>query len=538
MNLQSGWLFLKKHSLSVLALVIIAVLLTPILFSGLYSDDLMNFQYLRSIPDFTFQKMLDYANTEIDSVLETGRYTPVSFYLLSFMHWLPETVFQYKLLVYIGNLIAVASFVFFLHEAQLTNYIGIALLFYATVIQFQVGYHDCFTSLNAMYPVATSCSLLAVALYMDVIQKSNWFKWVGAIVFACLSLLITEVGTVTFLIIIAITVLNYKVLQKRIALALPFMLLPVLYFGYLKSVREHITINYSGVKTSFNAYGMFKVFVCQVFSTLPLSNFYKLYAIPQLFVEQLKDPLVVLGCLILLVLIIFFFLRFEHEKSSWTKPRLDQLSTGVLYWFIPAMILMFSAKYQDELRLGFAYLPLYFQNFGLVIIITTVYAFLAERWKGKTASIKWLAAPLFAVIIICSYLLNCCMVNARNQDQSVPAGYFYQSIKTGILNPATDNSVLVLGSDFFYQQANKYRMIFYNVSGKHFEVIEQNDFDWTKVSPDKAVYRLYYDTEKGLSQLFKMDKTTGAFTKINEMPYPPAKAVTYAEMRTIRKMFF
>ena len=118
MNLQSGWLFLKKHSLSVLALVIIAVLLTPILFSGLYSDDLMNFQYLRSIPDFTFQKMLDYANTEIDSVLETGRYTPVSFYLLSFMHWLPETVFQYKLLVYIGNLIAVASFVFFLHKAQ------------------------------------------------------------------------------------------------------------------------------------------------------------------------------------------------------------------------------------------------------------------------------------------------------------------------------------------------------------------------------------------------------------------------------------
>lgn len=146
--------------------------------------------------------------------------------------------------------------------------------------------------------------------------------------------------------------------------------------------------------------------------------------------------------------------------------------------------------------------------------------------------------PLFAVIIISSYLLNCCMVNARNQDQSVPAGHFYQSIKSGILNPATDNAVLVLGSDFFYQQANKYRMICFNFSGKHFEVVEQNDFDWTKVPPNKEVYRLFYDTEKGLSQLFKMDNTTGAFTKINEMRYPPAKAVTYAEMRTIRKMFF
>ena len=117
------------------------------------------------------------------------------------------------------------------------------------------------------------------------------------------------------------------------------------------------------------------------------------------------------------------------SKSGLQKLRLDHLSTGVLYWFIPAMILMFSAKYQDELRLGFAYLPLYFQNFGLVIIVTTVYAFFAERWKGITAPIKWMVAPLFAVIIISSYLLNCCMVNARNQDQSAPAGYFYQSIK-------------------------------------------------------------------------------------------------------------
>ncbi len=529
--------FLHKHLFPVLAFAFLALLLSPIICSGLYSDDLMNYQLLKSIPDFTFSKMIGYSNGEITKWLKIGRFTPLSFYLFVGIYWLSHSILQYKLLVYTANVFAVLSFVYFLQKSKMGNLTGLSLMLLGMLFQFQISHHDPFTSLNAMYPIATAFSLLAVGLFLYYIDSKSIFKLAGAFVFATMALLITEIGIVPFLVFYGLIVFHFKKLRQRMFQLAPLLLLPILYFVTLKIIRENSTLSYIGTEMSFNAEGMRNVFICQMFSTLPLSNFYKVYAIPEVLFLQLSNPLVLFIALVMLCLGGLLLFNTQNQKWGSGSFQLDNFFIGLVFLFVPAMILMVSVKYQSELRLGIAYLPVYFQIFGLTIVLTEILnAFpIAKILHYNAAKVSIISICI--IIGISTFLLNCCMIKAKNTEQSIPAQNFYSAIKHGLLNPVENNSVMVLGIDFIFKQPVSDSKMIFNYYGKTLDIIKQEDFNIATMDTNRQTYMCDYDRTSGKARLFKMDKTSGTFIKINEMNYQPLKPLQDIEMQTVRKLF-
>ncbi len=269
----------KKNILVLIVTAIICILLAPILVSNLYSDDLMNYQLLKSIPDFNFEKMLQCSSDQIAVTLQGGRYSPIAFYLLNFMFWLPNSIAQYKALIYCSNLFALFSFIFFLKKSGMNHLAGFAILFYALLIQFQIAYHDPFTSLHAMYPLAMALTFFAIGLFLDFIKQGSIIKLLISFVLTCTTLLITEIGVVTFLIIYCLAIFNFKKIKPKSWIVIPYLIMPIIYFGWLKTVRDNLNGMYPGVQSSFDFNGMLNVLQCQLFGMLPMTNFYHVRAI-------------------------------------------------------------------------------------------------------------------------------------------------------------------------------------------------------------------------------------------------------------------
>ncbi len=189
---------------------------------------------------------------------------------------------------------------------------------------------------------------------------------------------------------------------------------------------------------------------------------------------------------------------------------------GFLLMLIPPMILMFSAKYQNELELGRAYLPIYFQDFGFAILLAILFERIIQLSFLKNIFFRNTIFVILSLIIVSSFLLNYHSVKEKNRALSIPANNFYLALRNGLLNPAQSGAIMILGKDFFYQQPEKYKQIFHNLSAKDFDVVEKEEFNLSNANTQKIVYKVDYDFGNNKSQLFEWNNESKEFKKMVE----------------------
>jgi hypothetical protein len=528
---------LEIHLGLVYSLLIVVLQLSLILFSSLYSDDLINYQVVKSFPDFTFGKMLRYGYDEFILSVSAGRCTPLSFYLAAVVFWLSHSVFQYKLLVFAMNLLAVISFIYLLYKLEWQKTIIYFLLAYAVLIQFQISYHDSFTSLNGMYPLAFATSAMSIACFIEVTKSNSIACLIFSICLATVSLFITEVGIISFVVIIFLGIKRIRMHSLAKFHLIPFFIVLLVYALILYNLRQNAS-SYGGTTIHIAGEAMAKVFFCQLFSVLPLSNFYKLPEIPKLLASQLVDVWVIIFVVIFAVLSFGVFSRKLNVKQPKSQFIRWSLAIGLILLTLPAMILMISIKYQEELRFGYSYLPIYFQNYGAALFLGIVFSRASRIYYPYKKQLHILMAVVYFVAISSTFILNWTMIKSKNTYHSIPALNYYNSIKSGLVTKAVSGSKLVLATDFFYKGSYHYHKIIKNITGKDFDIIEPDFFEPQQVGANELVYKLMYEKNLAEAQLWKWNKQMADFELISSIKYPHSPIPPPLELRTVQKIFY
>jgi hypothetical protein len=466
----------KQKLLSILlGLALVIICLSPILKSGLYSDDLFNFQHKTLYNTAHPSNIYELAVPNINYWKSIGRYTPVSFVLMEFVYKYFISVESYKLFVWVMNILAVIAFLFYLSSLKIKLNYGIWLVCFGAVTQFRISYHDSFTSLNGMYQLLAIFIFTASALYAYSIYSGKYWMLIFPALLFTLGILESEIGLTT-LFIIPVTALILKTPFKKFILTFsPFVLIAMMYLGYTFWLRTNVNAQdaYIGLTSNFDFVSMRNLFYKQLYAAVPLSNLHNKFAIPIILFHQLHDVKNIIGILFIVFISWLIFRNDSIQKKSETQP-INWVFFLLSFVLIasPALFILPSVKYQLEMKWGIGYLPVFIQIFGSA----TFFAYLIQIcFYSRKWIIQRFSNLIFILMVCCSciaLLFNQALINSRSFTYAYPAQTFYESIKGGILNNCKEGSTIVLGNNFFWKNPNNYSLIFKEITHKEFRVLD------------------------------------------------------------------
>ncbi len=156
----------------------------------------------------------------------------------------------------------------------------------------------------------------------------------------------------------------------------------------------------------------------------------------------------------------WFLLKFKIQEISTYQIPKGIMATALAFVFFPALLIASSAKYQTELQWGLAYLPVYYQYFGLALVI----ALLVKKLMATKNARKYMLVftPLFAFYITLNWLSNIYEAGLHDLVYLDLKLSLIKEIKGGLLDGVKDGDSLeteflpfYFNSTFFYGLTKK-----------------------------------------------------------------------------------
>jgi hypothetical protein len=488
-----------------LGFTLVVICFLPILKSGLYSDDLPNFQLRASDQS---QTVFQIALSEINYWKTTGRYTPLSFYWMEFVYKYFTTVASYKFLVFIINILAVIIFLIYLSKLKLNINYSIWLICFGAVIQYRITYHDAYTSLNSMYQLLSIIVFGTLIFYnYYLIQRKIWLLILSVICFIS-GILFSEIGLLALLLMPVSAIILKISFRNIIKSILPFAIIAIIYLGYIGWLRMHMHQKdvYIGLTTNIDLIAMLNLLFEQIYASLPLSNLTKHWGILKIITHQLSDVKNIFAVTTIIILAYFIYKRSSNSiQNKIQLSTYSYLLVSLSIIIFPALFILPSVKYQNEVKWGIGYLPVYFQNFGTA----TLLMFLFEYCFNNSRKLIQRCATYLMVFLVTgtciSFLFNNALINACSFNTSYPAQVFYEKIKDGTLQSCKNGSTIILGRNFFWKNPDIYQKIFKNITGKDFTVYDFDIKGPIDVNSD-CYYLDCYTGKKIIISLYEFDK--------------------------------
>jgi hypothetical protein len=149
-----------------------------------------------------------------------------------------------------------------------------------------------------------------------------------------------------------------------------------------------------------------------------------------------------------------FALAFRHlAKRAGASARAGVLILiGAATWLLPACLIALSQKYQQELRWGEGYLPVYVQYFGVILVALGV----LMRWRGGAAfspsGRRWrtVTCALLASCLLVNTCDNRLVVEQANIELHYRRSALVEALSRGILAPVREGATLVIADRYSY----------------------------------------------------------------------------------------
>jgi hypothetical protein len=125
-------------------------------------------------------------------------------------------------------------------------------------------------------------------------------------------------------------------------------------------------------------------------------------------------------------------------------PKQLPVGTGVLAAILPALPVAVLVKYQHELQLGIGYLPVFFQTFGVALLLASAAA-AAVRSRGSGAKIA--AAFLLGLLGAGAYASNVQLARAQEPARAARAA-FESAVANGLLKEVPGGSIMTIPKAF------------------------------------------------------------------------------------------
>lgn len=375
-----------------LALLFAVLVLLPALDGGFNWDDAffsVEAQSMRISGESIFKRVWK----EIIDYARIGRINPFATFHFLVFYFIPDAR-VYRLFLFLLSLI---NAVLFYHLLKLwRGKAGTALICMLIVplcFQFRL-YHDPLNSYYGLMQVMF-CELMGALIF-----NVRWLK-TGRKRYILLSLLFFLMGLMSYEMFFPLTALFFVTavsFEKRFSSAvrktIPYVLLAVLIFSLSIFLRTNITEEtaYSGTTFGLDLPLILRTFAYQTGAAFPMSYRTAGYdagifgqTIPwndifntslTVFLKSIRWE-DILACLIFCI-VLWTMPREKTKFSVWS------LLFGLLLWLLPGLVISLSEKYQNMLRPGLPYIPVYFSYFGMGIFLYEGIVLLEKRFDSRS----------------------------------------------------------------------------------------------------------------------------------------------------------
>lgn len=469
---------------------LIAILLFPYAINGMWFDDALNSQTWGMLHRF-HSGVLDFSMRVTKAWLySSGRIM---------LAWLP--IYEFNDLLRHARLIRLTDILFVLAHVGCVVYLLRQMkISWPTLGMFILILFTLFQIRDSNDPIAAYAAFsqsLGIAITLALILLLKWFRTgfsrylIASSAIATLSLLFYEINIIYAPIAVASV---FAATHTRRVKSLLIIIIPVAIFISVDLyIRHHAASIYSG--SSLGSLDLIPVtYAKEIGATLP-GSFYMFrgrfsYPVSKLFLdfEASRVAWIALG----LASILYIRLaRQQHREFSRIGNGVVLISAAFI--ILPAALIAISAKYQVELAWGQSHLPVYYQYFGLALLLALASENLSH---SKAFPAQILIGLLFSVYVASNWLINMHEVDVLNQVFSEPRNSLVSALKSGLFDKVQDGDIVEIDNQPIFINGNLiYQTIEKNVSIPNEAAIA----GWfvSKPRPSAKRYRLFRDKTAG-----------------------------------------
>lgn len=384
-----------------------------------------------------------------------GRFFPCSNYVYLLFAAMPNR-FCYKLfllcLVYLNSLLMAKCVGKMLHSKAAGL---IIMIIFPLSLQLTPAYDGplyCYHGLMQLVLLGSEISLLSVFKYIDLCkehgtQKKYLWILIGGAFAYMISLGMYEIAFILASFLGLGTWSYTRSVKKSLKVLIPniiafvIMLILNIYFKTFFTGEE-----YGGTAISLALIPIITTFLKQLFSTLPFAGL--IVSIhdggsidKHAWLAQIgkRDILMVVIFLLLLVSLTYLL----KKKQYHLRELLFVFFTGLCLMVFPSMLIAITLKYQIELYWGQGYLPNYIQNFGLALMILSIYLLIIRKLQKKGTVITTIVIALIAVPMLLGQQSEAKIVaQAKYHDLGYNRDTALDAISLGVLEQVQNDDVL------------------------------------------------------------------------------------------------
>jgi len=381
--------------------------------------------------------------------IASGRWYPLVIYYYPVFYYLGHGA--YKALIIVFVVLNICLFSYFVRVVTFSDSAALAAAILPPLFLQVRQYHDPILSYYFLMQIELMLLMISLIFFARYLNSSKKFDLTVSIL-GYLMCVLTYEASYAFWIMYVITAYVYlgKSSPGRIVRAsLPFFFTAVVNVGISLVVRHKYGTHYDGVALNLAAAAWAAAFLKQLFAAVPLSycltrgagNFFD-YACTGWWKPVIG---ICAGWLILWCAVLY------SSRGTSTRPKVNPhkplVLLGLGLWVLPATIVPFSAKYQEELRWGLGYLPVYLSVFGLMMLaVFAVDALCRAAEKiGPRLKIMVMAVTALVGAAMCgiTYEGNRLVIQQYNEAEHYPRDLIEQALGHGLIRDVPNGSYLI-----------------------------------------------------------------------------------------------
>jgi len=428
------------------------IILWPILASPFSGDDTFDSMVPMQL-QYSGQSSWNFIGNYVSNWSEKeGRFFPAAAVTGVFGHYFFTERFEYKVAQLVVVLIALAVFAIFVSKLFKNFFAGIfAVVVLNTCLQMHIQYDPLF-QFSLQQPFLMTVISGSLLFFVSGMRSQRTLQLLCAAVLYLVALLTYESSLLIWPIFIFLIFIERprNILKPAIIIATPAIIVGL----NLVRLRSKVTTTSAGYTSNFELVRLSKTFAKQVIGSLPMS--YSELNTPsflQAFPEHLNFGsiwwLLSVGIAVLLV-----FVLLPRVVSSNHKLNIGVALVGLVLWFVPALVVAQTVRWQNEAVLGNAYITWFQGSFGFSLVaIGTLLECKIVLSKFPRAFSIW-GISLFAIFI--GVATSAVVTNNPRAVAQFNPGYlwpretFESAISSGVFEEvAPKDPVLALGAEWW-----------------------------------------------------------------------------------------
>lgn len=438
--------------LGIIILLINIINLLPVVESPYLGDDSWRESTLRGLTMLTNASWWEVLWETEKDFLKDGRWYPLVAYYFPVFYYLDR--FFYKLVVVflvISNISLFGHFIWLVTSSR--SFTLLAMMLPPLFFQFRY-YHDPILSYYFLLQIELALLLTSVVFFLHFFRNSKRLFLFLSVLFFTASLLVYEASYGFCVLYGIIAFLHLGRLSRKQAFwsVIPFFSVAGVNVLIAIVLRLYFPSYYEGIQINPNFFEWLTAFSKQAFSALPLSYFLSTDAFsdPPLWNKAFITQLWAMPAVWMLIWFLLSYWCLMKRQSGSSEHVSGLMPIGLAFWLLPGVVVGFSTKYQEELRWGLGYLPVYISYFGVMTLGLSLLDRLFSILGGLRVNVR--TTVLFLTTLGGGIVLGINSSNNRAVIQSYmdvelhPRLTIEKALKNRLLESVTNGSYLICGS--------------------------------------------------------------------------------------------